>query len=308
MLNCTKCGSDFINPKSINVKLIENDPERFLHTCKSCRLIRECVICDSLFKHFQNKTCSVKCSKLMKQKTSLKNNGSVHQFCKNSESRKKWENDLLINEGITNVFQRESVKDKIKNTVNFKYGVDNPSQSNEIKIKKKNTLKNTLKNNPNLYKDNWKKTHDKFITELGYDPRLHAIGKASIESLEVFDPLVEWCLYLGINIDDIYLGINDKKEFFLQTDKKLYFYDFCIRSKKIIIEFHGIAFHANPNDINVNEWKHPFTNQSYNDNIKQTEIKNKKAINAGFKLLEIWSDVDPLDNIEICKNFIKENI
>lgn len=58
-------------------------------------------------------------------------------------SRKKWEDRILKEEGITNVFQRESVKIKCKNSVLAKYGVDHPSKSEEIKIKKEQTcLKN----------------------------------------------------------------------------------------------------------------------------------------------------------------------
>ena len=113
---------------------------------------------------------------------------------------------------------------------------------------------------------------------------------------------------LNDNIDykDIYVGIGDKQEYFIQTDKKVYFYDFCIRSKKIIIEFHGTAFHANPNDPNVERWNHPFINENYKQNIKKTKLKNKKAIKKGFSLLEIWSDENPELNIEKCKTFIKQ--
>ena len=51
------------------------------------------------------------------KQTYLKHFGCEHNFCKNSESRKEWEQRLLDTEGIANVFQRESVKHKSKETL-----------------------------------------------------------------------------------------------------------------------------------------------------------------------------------------------
>lgn len=306
-LKCIRCLVEYSN-NGISKKLIESDQDKYLKYCKDCRKYKKCGNCEKEFKHHQNLTCSKECSKIMKEKTAIKNYGAPHNFSKESQSRKKWQERMLNEEGISNIFQRSSVKDKLKKTWKDKYGVDNPSKSNLIKEKKTKTLNKTLLKNPDLYKENWKKSHIKLINELGYDPRLHAIGKASKESLLVFNPLIEWCISNGINYDDIYIGIDDKQEYFIQTGNKIYFYDFCIRSKKIIIEFHGTAFHANPNDEKVNEWRHPFTGETARTNLHNTNIKNKKAVRRGFTLLEIWSNKDAISNIEICKTFIKSKI
>lgn len=50
--------------------------------------------------------------------------GHPHNFCKENPSRLAWEKKLLETEGITNVFQREEVKGKIKETILTKYGVE----------------------------------------------------------------------------------------------------------------------------------------------------------------------------------------
>jgi len=129
--------------------------------------------------------------------------------------------------------------------------------------------------------------------------------------LNVFIPLRDWLVEnLNIDKDDIYLGIDDKKEYFISTKKRIYFYDFCIRSKKIIIEYHGIGFHANPNwEIDkLKSWKSVFTNESYKTNIEKTKVKNNKAIKKGFKLLEIWGDNEAVNNLNLCKQFIKNNL
>ena len=127
------------------------------------------------------------------------------------------QNNLLENEGIVNIFQREDVKEKIKKTIFEKYGVDNPSKSEIIKIKKKYTLSKTIKLNPEIFVKNWHITHDKFIKNIGYDPRLHIFGKSSKESLKVFNPLIIWCLDNNIKSDDIYIGDGAKKEYFLKS-------------------------------------------------------------------------------------------
>jgi hypothetical protein len=80
-----------------------------------------------LFKFFKI-DCSIKKSsnhkniKIKKAKTSLEKYGYEHNFCKNHPSRIKWEKKLLESEGITNVFQRQEVKDKSLATVIMKYG------------------------------------------------------------------------------------------------------------------------------------------------------------------------------------------
>jgi len=82
------------------------------------------------------------------------------------------------------------------------------------------------------------------------------------------------------------------------------FLRFYNKSKKIIIEFNGAAFHPkNENSI----WSNPF-----DKNITSKEAYNKQkykidlANNRGFSILEIWSDDN--DNINKCLEFIKNKI
>lgn len=191
-----------------------------------------------------------------------------------------------------------------------RYSVDNISKCELTKNKKRITLTKTLANNPSLLKNKWWIKHDEFIDTLGYDPRLGIFGRASLESLRVFEPLIQFCKDQNILNSDIYVGIDGISEFFINSGKKIYFYDFCIRSKKIIIEFHGIGFHANPTwDVDkLNEWRSSFTGETSKENIRKTVIKNDAALRKGFKILEIWSDLSPEENINICKKFIISNI
>ena len=306
MKTCKRCGDSY-SIKNISDKYINKNPELY-QNCSYCRKYKNCKNCNKEFHHKQNQTCSKKCSKELKERSWIESCGYPHNFFKESKSRKKWENKLLEEEGIVNVFQRESVKNKSIKTVLSKYGVDNVSKNSEIKSKKRKTLRKTIKNQPELFKDNWHRIHKNFIKELGYDPRLHIFGKSSKESLEVFLPLLEWCKSIGIENEDIYLGVDEKKEFFISSNKKIYFYDFTIKSKKIIIEFHGVCFHANIEDPLLEDWRNPFTNETWKENLKKTKLKNNTAIQKGFKLLEIWSDIPYDENLESCKKFIIDNI
>jgi len=309
-LKCENCNMIYNNSPYLNINRINNSPIRFLHTCKECRKIKRCGNCNSEFKHYQNQTCSKKCAANLKEKTYMLTQGAPHNFSKNSKSKIKMQLELLENEGISNVFQRDTVKDSIEATMLARYGVDNISKSDDIKTKKKETLRQTLIDNPDLLKNQWWDRHHRFIKDIGYDPRLGVFGKASIESMLIFNPISKLCKSLGILESDIYIGHGTKSEYFINTGTKTYFYDFCIRSRNIIIEYHGIGFHANPTWelTKLNEWKSAFTNETSSENIRKTKIKNNVAINKGFKILEIWSDSDIENNINLCKAFINDNI
>jgi len=306
MCICKRCGDDY-NIDNISKKYIEKNIEKYKF-CSNCRKYKLCKNCGIEFHHHQNQTCSSICSKELKEKSLMLSCGTKHNFSKNSKSRIDWQNDMLEREGIQNVFQRNSIKQKIKKTILDKYGVEHISKSEKIKLKKRNTLENTLKLYPNIFKDKWILTHNKFINELGYDPRLHVFGNASKESLKVFEPLIDWCLNNAILNDDIFIGYSNKKEYFIRSEESVYFYDFVIKSKKIIIEFNGVVFHAKREQLNKNEWFNPFTKENAIDNINRTKIKYDVAKNKGFDILEIWSDEDPCVNVELCKKFIKDKL
>lgn len=307
---CTQCKSTYVLSKYLNKSLILENPNRYFNTCSECRLYKVCPICKTKFKHKQNQSCSKTCASELKKRAYIKSCGTPHNFSKKSTNRKLFEDNLFNEFGVKNVWQRPDVKQKIENTFNLRYGVSNISKVSEIKERKNKTFRQTLKNNPNLLKDKWWKRHDEFILKQGYDPRLGIFGKASHESLKVFKPIITWCKSNNIEDSDIYIGLNEKSEYFISTKQKVYFYDFCIRSKKLIIEFHGIGFHVNPNwSINKQQkWRSVFTNETAKVNLKKTQIKNNKAISSGFKILEIWSDIPILENINNSIKFIKSNI
>ena len=119
--DCKRCNIKFNNkyvPDAYFIKSIDI----YLTLCSVCRTYKKCVSCKKEFKHKQNQTCSKKCAEELKKKSYIKSCGTPHNFYKNSKSRKKWEDRLLKEEGIINVFQRDSVKEKLRETMNNRYG------------------------------------------------------------------------------------------------------------------------------------------------------------------------------------------
>lgn len=113
-------------------------------------------------------------------------------------------------------------------------------------------------------------------------------GHASRESLKYFIPLYKFLRRIGIRREDIYFGIGGNKEYFIYDTnlKKIKFYDFTIRSKKLMIEYDGVYWHKNSS-----------ADDSYKDDL---------AIRSGFKILRVKSDDKCI--FEKINNFIYETL
>lgn len=162
-------------------------------------------------------------------------------------------------------------------------------------------------------------TFRSFISKYGietgtekWNDRLNKIliksGKASKESLLIFKPL----LAEFQSKFECYLGFENLNEWFIwdNTLKKRFSFDFTLREPKIIIEFHGEAFHPNKNRLTEeewNNWKSPFSKISANEAMTVDQHKKKLAEENGFKVLELWSSTSVEENIEIARKFIFEN-
>lgn len=137
---------------------------------------------------------------------------------------------------------------------------------NETKIKRKNTLV------------------ERYGRTNGFMPRV------SKKSVKFFIPIYKFIRKLGIPRDDIHWGISGSREYVLNSNDSIHFYDFTIKSLKVIIEFNGLLFHPRGNIL---EWTSPLIS----DPIKKYEndqLKKQKTIDAGFNFIEIWEDDDLL--------------
>ena len=157
----------------------------------------------------------------------------------------------------------------------------------------------TLKSKPD-YKDICKskgKTHQYFVEKYGQQRAdeikrrklSHCGGRISKESVLFFDEL---CECLGISKESAIYGNN---EYRIETPTKTYFYDFTDIVNKIIIEYHGVAFHSKqPGDKNV------FGIDTYS----YDKLKLQTAKDLGFSVIEIWSDDN--DKLRRAKDFYEE--
>jgi len=130
------------------------------------------------------------------------------------------------------------------------------------------------------------------------------IARASKESVLVFSKLYNLLDKLGIDYNDIYIGEGNRNEYFIRDGNNIYFYDFVIKSKKIIIEYNGVAFH--PKYENIETFKPIMTELTALELYNKQKYKIDLAKQNGFKVLEIWSD--DKNNIDKCIDFIKNNI
>lgn len=121
MAKCEHCGVIFNPQKKYR------DSEHIY--CSVCRKYQKpCEICGKEI-FVQARTCSKECAYELRKQSWIKSCGATHNFSKSSSSRKEWESRLLEIEGITNVFQREDVKEKIKYKLLKNYGVEHALQS-----------------------------------------------------------------------------------------------------------------------------------------------------------------------------------
>ncbi len=120
---------------------------------------------------------------------------------------------------------------------------------------------------------------------------------ASKQSLKIFQPIMD---YLEEQKIVYHVGIEGNTEFFLASGiEYFYSYDFCIPSKKIILEYHGEHVHPNPkmNDTEWNNWSHCWSKKGATECRLNDLKKIELAKSEGFKVIEIFeSDIFGLDD------------
>lgn len=115
----------------------------------------------------------------------------------------------------------------------------------------------------------------------------------SDSSIKIFNSILE-------NIHIPYNIFMKDNEYFIYDEelKKIYFYDFCVPSINMIIEYHGIKFHPNKDKLNENEWdswKQLFSNKKAEEVYQKDKRKKEIAIKNDFDYFVIWED-DPMES------------
>ena len=130
----------------------------------------------------------------------------------------------------------------------------------------------------------------------------------SKKSIEIFKKIIS---SVESRIQDFnekcYMGEN---EYFIKYDKGIFFYDFCILSLNLIIEFNGIRFHPKKNltPLEQEKWICPISKRNYTEVINRDSKKEEIAKSLGFDFHVIWEDDDLNKAIETYSNLIVELI
>jgi len=118
-------------------------------------------------------------------------------------------------------------------------------------------------------------------------------GRASKESLLLFDQLIEYCDTQGI---DWYCGTRGKSEWWIKDDLgKVKFFDFVLLDLKIIVEYNGETWHPNPYILSEDDWQSwtiPGGTVSADEQYRRDYEKTKLAVDHGFEVITVWSSDD----------------
>lgn len=212
--------------------------------------------------------------------------------------QEKWQNTLKENNSSVVLNKKKSVS---LNSFIKKYGTDGFERyikfrgycgSDENLLRKAIQLSKDRYNNydyvSNFYKNLKVNKYTKY--------------KASKESLFYFIKLYKVLRKKGFNRGDILFGIRGSDEFCIKKDKKKYYYDFCIPSIKLIIEYNGIRYHPNKDVLSKDEWdtwKEPYKERNADEKYKYDLYKENIAKEHGYDMLILWS------NDSIIKNYLK---
>jgi hypothetical protein len=156
---------------------------------------------------------------------------------------------------------------------------------------------------------NFRTTYNDFISKYGEDEGKQK-WKEHIFKIIKIDPTYSKVSQLFF--DDIYNLLDDNmknniyygslnKEYFIydEDSKKIFYYDYVMNDIKLIIEFNGDYWHANPN-IYVDDFYHTIRKMTAKDIWTAQQYKNKLAENNGYQVIEIWESDYRKD-----KNYIK---
>lgn len=243
-----------------------------------------------------------------RKETNLERYGCPHNFCKESESRKKWEQRLLDEEGITNVFQRKEVQEKSKQTLLKKYGVEHAAQSDLFKVTEEYCVRKYGKEKGT---EIWNKIRHERGKSNRYKYYIEKYGENAPQKWE--EHIQAMCKHYDSNSSCIsslnrIIGeflkesnVEFESEYILwETDFQPRYYDFKIGN--VLIELNGTFWHADPRKYKENDiLKFPGTDGvSAKDIWEKDKVKENLAIVNGFQIKYYWES-EIINQIELEK-------
>lgn len=216
--------------------------------------------------------------------------------------------DFFINKYGDNQIARDNYfkSNKQKDSSSLQFFINKYGDNGYVKYLEK--CKNSDSNSFNFYLKKYGEhriANEKYIE--GQIKRKVKILRASRSSLFYFQPLYDFLINNGLfNKNEIYLGIDGSNEYFLKNSDVLFFYDFTIPSKKIIIEFNGSAWHPNWEKYGLIECEKHFKNKNIDVSlaVKKDITKLNIAKENGYDVLILWEDDGVVKNKEKLYNYL----
>ena len=133
---------------------------------------------------------------------------------------------------------------------------------------------------------------------------------ASQASLDFFKPITDALLNKGLEINDLWFGGDDSFEFKIESNEKLYSYDYTILPLKLIFEFNGHHVHPSKELLGEkwNEWRCAWTGETADEKHSADMEKISIAEKEGFTVIEIWDYEDKNNAFEKCMDLINQRI
>lgn len=112
--------------------------------------------------------------------------------------------------------------------------------------------------------------------------------------------LEKYTLYYR-DLDDL-----NKIEWFLSNKNGVWFYDFCVREAKAILEYNGSRWHPTAEQVqNFGDELMVITGISYKEQYERDLLKIKVAEDRGFRVFVIRSDFEEQEKSDIIRAFIE---
>jgi len=238
--------------------------------------------------------CNTTERKKLYEKTMMEHFGTKHNFSKECSSRKEWEKRLLEEEGITNVFQRKEVIEKIHNTMVEKYGEEGlkyqRSKGSDINyyIEKYGKIEGRKEWKRVCYEKGKSGRIEYYVEKYGekegyklWMEKIYSITKCFKHN----NGLNEKCAKL-LKKNNIQYEV----EYMLPSETHAFRYDFKINN--LLLELNGTYWHCSPKRYMPNDLVR-FPNNRFILAKDKWEYDREKINNAkekGFLIEVIWED------------------
>lgn len=260
----------------------------------------------------QDKVTTYLRNKSTKSSITKRDNGYYDDVSNNPFSKEYWKKrGLTEEEAQSKVNQRnfwcEESNSEFKNPGTIKYYIQKYGEINGPELfKEKQARSGYYRSLAGLIERYGEEEAKSRFYDLYSREGINASGSRSYEARHFFLRLYKRLRKAGYARQDIQFGANGSREYTIRDDnlKKYNRYDFCVISKKLIIEYNGSIWHPRKErltEYQYTNWKMPWHPEI---SAEEKELKDlnklKFAQDRGYDIIEIWDTDDKLTALQYC--------